>query len=150
MEKIPQLLRDPLWWITSVFVAIAVNLFSSYLGKWIDVWLAHRNERVAIKTAKRLLSDASFYAKLQELESDPLKVIALLIQSKEEGFQSIVLLVFAAAQLMHFWVEYSHNPGSYTYLILGVTLFPLTGLVVFARQSIYRSQLLKEYAPRVS
>jgi hypothetical protein len=68
MERLQEVVSDPIWWITVVGAGVVLNLFTSYLKTLIDrAYLEGRKKR----SARRASDEANYEARLQVLKQNP-------------------------------------------------------------------------------
>ena len=66
MEPIVSTVRNPSWWILTVFVGLALNIFAPFINKWIESVLKSRSER---KRAEAESEDYEVKVHVEELAS---------------------------------------------------------------------------------
>ena len=149
MQKLFDMFTEPVFWVGTVLVGFILNLLSAWVGKRLDAWYDQRRERSAQRLSKRAIADATFRAKLFELEQDSTLVLASLIEAKQEEPHLFGLLVALLSQLAYFLIEYQHKPAPYTYSILVGFLLCLVFFLALVRRRAARSLLLSVYAHKV-
>ncbi len=53
MDTISKLLSDPAWWFTAIFIAIVINLLSTYLRDFIDRIFSKLSRKYRLRTIKK-------------------------------------------------------------------------------------------------
>jgi len=119
METLSQMLQSPAWWISTVVVALFINLFSSYLwGRFMERLLS----RVSEKRQKRLKEKQSkLYELVKSLSEDSTE---LLVQYIWGATDFIIGMVFTCVGSLMFSVN-GGRIGPPSYLIFGMILISL-------------------------
>lgn len=68
MEQIELLIKSPIFWFASVFIAFIINVFAGFAKDWVQKWLDH----ISINQEKRSKEkDNQFKEKVQKLIENP-------------------------------------------------------------------------------
>ena len=103
METLSQMLQSPAWWISTVAVALVINLLSSYLwGRYIERWLSGMSE----KRRKRSEEEKTkLYKLVKSLSEDPTELMAQYIWGAIDFLMGVIFIststvMFSTAKIL--------------------------------------------------
>jgi hypothetical protein len=116
------------WWLSVVFVGIAINLVSAYLKKHLDRQLGSVSRLWRVRSEKRSEETRSL---IQALHSDPHKALVFSMQQANKGIQAVFMTIFGmsswAIALVFGFVIKDSNPN--VFFILAILFFTFSGCV---------------------
>ena len=150
IAKLEVLLKDPVWWLTTVLLSIALNLLSDYLYEKLK---AYRLENYVHRMTNRTIQRASYDSMISQLISDPKFLTNLREKSAYEklsmGLFPIGVSSYLMASAEYNWHIEGNNPSISATLVYFIQSLVMLVVSLVAFRSYLRTRKILNTAKKL-